>query len=90
MMNDYLRFEILEHLACNGRSSKTMVEKAFGQHKHITKTNRSVRHHRQEISDGFEFLSKDGLIKELNIDPGQGRVHGRGRPQKYYKITRTG
>ncbi|MGB7661921.1 MAG: hypothetical protein WBL67_04215 [Nitrososphaeraceae archaeon] len=89
-MDDYLRFEILKYLVCNGRSSKIMVEKAFGQHKHITKTNRSVKHHRPDILDGFEFLRTEGSIVKLNTDPGKGKVYGRGRPQKYYAITEYG
>ena len=52
-MDDYLRFEILEYLASNGRSSKAMVEEAFKQHKHLTKTNRVVRHHRPETLGKF-------------------------------------
>jgi hypothetical protein len=67
-----------------------MVEKAFGQHKHITKTNRSVRHHRPDILDGFEFLRTEGSIVKLNTDPGQGKVYKRGRPQEYYAITEYG
>ena len=90
MMDDYLRFEILEYLAYNGRSSKAMVEKAFSQHKHITKTNRVVRHHRPEISGNFGLLRAEGSIVELDTDPGQGKVYGRGRPQKYHKITEYG
>ncbi|MGH9984373.1 MAG: hypothetical protein ACRD8W_10510 [Nitrososphaeraceae archaeon] len=89
-MSDYLRFEILEHFAYNERLSKAMVERTFGQHIHITKTNRSVKHHRPEILKAFEFLKKGKLIIELNTDPGLGRVYSRGRPQKYYKITEHG
>ena len=89
-MNDYLRFEILEHFASNSRSSKAMVEEAFKKHKHLTRTNRTVKHHRPEILEAFEFLKNEGSIIELNINPGQGKVHGRGRPQRYYKITEYG
>ena len=67
-----------------------MAEKAFGKHKHITKTDRSVRHHRPEISDGFEFLRAEGSIVKLDTDPGQGKVYERGRPPRYYAITENG
>ena len=67
-----------------------MAEKAFDKHKHITKTNRSVRHHRPDILDGFEFLRTEGSIVKLNTDPGQGKVYKKGRPQKYYAITEYG
>ena len=90
MMNDYLRFEILEHFASNSRSSRAMVEEAFKKHKHLTRTNRTVKHHRPEILEAFEFLKNERSIIELNINPGQGKVHGRGRPQRYYKITEYG
>jgi hypothetical protein len=49
-----------------------------------------VKHHRPEILEAFEFLKNEGSIIELNIDPGQGKVHGKGRPQQYYKITEYG
>jgi hypothetical protein len=89
-MDNYLRFEILEHFAYYEKLSKAIVEKAFEQHNHITKTNRSVKHHRPEILEAFEFLNEEGSIIELNIDPGQGKVHSKGRPQRYYKITEYG
>ncbi len=67
-----------------------MVEKRFEKHRHITKTNRSVKHHRHEILDVFSFLESKGLIKKLSTDPGPGLVYGRGRPKTYYAITKEG
>src|SRR5918996_101596 len=90
-MENYLRFEILEHFAYNEKLSVAMVEKTFKQHKHTTRTNRSVEHHRPEISEAFEFLKEARLIIELKDKfPGPGRVLGRGRPHKYYRITEDG
>ena len=90
MMKDYLRFEILEHFAANNRLSKAMVEEAFKQHKHLTRTNRYVSHHKPEILKDFELLTIEGSIVEVGTDPGQGKTYGRGRPQRYYKITEYG
>ena len=67
-----------------------MVEKRFEKHRHITKTNRSVKHHRHEILDVFAFLESKRLIKKINTDPGPGLVYGRGRPKTYYSITKEG
>jgi DNA-binding PadR family transcriptional regulator len=84
-----VRPEILEHIACQ-RLSKSMVEEIFEKHGHTTKTNRFITFHRPEILAAFEFLEAEGLIKELNTDPGPGLIYGRGRPKTYYAITKNG
>ena len=89
-MPSRLRLEILEHFAYRGKLSKSMVEEIFEKHRHTTKTNRFITHHRPEILAAFEFLETEGLIKELNMYPGPGLVYGRGRPKTYYTITKNG
>ena len=86
----HLRSEVLGCLAYNGKLSKSMIEGIFEKHTHITKTNRTVKHHRKEILAAFKFLIYNGLIKKINADPGPGLVFKRGRPKIYYKITYEG
>jgi hypothetical protein len=85
-----LRSEILECLAYNGKLSKSMVERMFEEHIHITKADRPVKHHHKEILSAFGFLKTEGLIDELNTNPGPGLVFERGRPKTYYEITEKG
>lgn len=89
-MDDYLRLEIIEYFTSKSKLSKTMVEKDFKRHKHLRGTNRYVSHHRPEISKDIDLLATEGVIAAAGTDPGQGKVHSRGRPQKYYKITEYG
>jgi DNA-binding PadR family transcriptional regulator len=83
-------YEILEHFAYEGKLSKSIVEDRFKEHRHITKTNRHRSHRRPEILAAFAFLENEGLIEEINTDPGPGLVYGRGRPKTYYAMTEKG
>ena len=38
----------------------------------------------------MNFFKDEGSIIESNTNPGQGKVYGKGRPQKYHKITEYG
>jgi hypothetical protein len=73
-----LQIKILESLAMKGKLARSITETLL------------IKHHRPEILQAFKILRAKELIKELNTDPGSGKVFSRGRPPTYYKITKQG